>query len=279
MRQRCEALRGQGRGTAIRLAAVVERSGVSRAELLASLSLAVDLGLGLPVEHVLRQTVIATRLAESAGFERVDREPRSTSRCSRGLAARRTRLSSPGSSGTTSASAADSYDADLAGLPLLWFMVRNVGSGGSSLRRCRVAVGDPDQRRGRAQLRRGPRLRRPSRGSARARQGRRRRARSAVRALGRQRRAEEAARRAARRRLSVCCTSPTSSRSTSGLGGHAAALAVATERAGAAFDPDLVDRLVAHHGEVLAGLDESSWDEVIAADPAMGAAIGDDELP
>ena len=40
---------------------------VRLAELVASLSLATDLGLGLPQEHVLRQTVIATRLARLAG--------------------------------------------------------------------------------------------------------------------------------------------------------------------------------------------------------------------
>lgn len=42
---------------------------VRLAELVASLSLATDLGLGQPEEHVLRQTVIATRLADLAGFD------------------------------------------------------------------------------------------------------------------------------------------------------------------------------------------------------------------
>src|SRR6476661_4914231 len=42
--------------------------GVRLAELVASLSLATDLGLGQPEEHVLRQTVIATRLATAAGL-------------------------------------------------------------------------------------------------------------------------------------------------------------------------------------------------------------------
>ncbi|MFO0930991.1 MAG: HD domain-containing phosphohydrolase [Gemmataceae bacterium] len=41
---------------------------VRLAELVASLSLATDLGLGQPQEHVLRQTVIATRLAAAAGM-------------------------------------------------------------------------------------------------------------------------------------------------------------------------------------------------------------------
>jgi HD-GYP domain-containing protein (c-di-GMP phosphodiesterase class II) len=45
------------------------------AELVASLSLAVDLGFDQPMEHVLRQTVIALRLAERLGL---DEESRST---------------------------------------------------------------------------------------------------------------------------------------------------------------------------------------------------------
>ena len=40
---------------------------VRLAELVASLSLATDLGLGQPQEHILRQTVIATRLSAWAG--------------------------------------------------------------------------------------------------------------------------------------------------------------------------------------------------------------------
>ena len=43
-------------------------SGVRLAELVAALSLATDIGLGQPQDHVLRQTVIARRLAASAGL-------------------------------------------------------------------------------------------------------------------------------------------------------------------------------------------------------------------
>lgn len=50
-----------------------DKPGVRLAELIASLSLATDLGLGLPEEHVLRQTIIATRLAELAGVDERER--------------------------------------------------------------------------------------------------------------------------------------------------------------------------------------------------------------
>jgi hypothetical protein len=50
----------------------MEGAGHSRvrlAELVASLSLGVDLGFGQPMEHVLRQCVIALRLAERIGLD------------------------------------------------------------------------------------------------------------------------------------------------------------------------------------------------------------------
>lgn len=46
--------------------------GLRRPELLASLSLAIDLGLGQPMEHMLRSCLIALRLAEAAGLDRPD---------------------------------------------------------------------------------------------------------------------------------------------------------------------------------------------------------------
>src|SRR5689334_24504203 len=46
---------------------------VRLAELLAALSLGVDLGFGQPMEHVLRQCLIALRLADRAGLGEQDR--------------------------------------------------------------------------------------------------------------------------------------------------------------------------------------------------------------
>jgi HD-GYP domain-containing protein (c-di-GMP phosphodiesterase class II) len=47
----------------------VERAEVRLAELVAALSLGVDLGFGQPMEHVLRQCLIALRLAERVGLD------------------------------------------------------------------------------------------------------------------------------------------------------------------------------------------------------------------
>jgi hypothetical protein len=46
---------------------------VTLAELLAVLSLAADLGMGQPMEHVLRQCLIALGLAERLGLDREER--------------------------------------------------------------------------------------------------------------------------------------------------------------------------------------------------------------
>ena len=43
---------------------------VSLAELVATLSLVADLGMGRPMERVLRQTVVAMRLGAEAGMDR-----------------------------------------------------------------------------------------------------------------------------------------------------------------------------------------------------------------
>src|SRR5471032_1349819 len=45
------------------------RAQVRLAELVAALSLGVDLGFGQPMEHVLRQCLIALRLAERIGLD------------------------------------------------------------------------------------------------------------------------------------------------------------------------------------------------------------------
>jgi hypothetical protein len=50
-----------------------DQGGVRLAELVAALSLGIDLGFGQPMEHVLRQCLIALRLAEQVGVAEDDR--------------------------------------------------------------------------------------------------------------------------------------------------------------------------------------------------------------
>ena len=50
-----------------------EPAAVSLAELVATISLGTDLGLGQPMEHVMRQTLISLRMADRLGLEEADR--------------------------------------------------------------------------------------------------------------------------------------------------------------------------------------------------------------
>ena len=50
------------------VAGEIDRAQVRLAELVAALSLGIDLGFGQPMEHVLRQCLIALRLAEGVGL-------------------------------------------------------------------------------------------------------------------------------------------------------------------------------------------------------------------
>jgi hypothetical protein len=52
---------------------VVRPAGVRLTELLAALSLGTDLGMGHPMEHVLRQSLIALRLADRVGLDGTER--------------------------------------------------------------------------------------------------------------------------------------------------------------------------------------------------------------
>src|SRR5262249_47768354 len=62
-------------------------------------------------------------------------------------------------------------------------------------------------------------------------------------------------------------------------GGTEAAVAVARERRGTQFDPQVVDVFTAEAADLFADLDEaSSWEAVIAAEPGLGARLADAEL-
>ncbi len=62
-------------------------------------------------------------------------------------------------------------------------------------------------------------------------------------------------------------------------GGIEAAVAVARERSGTQFDPELVERFCAEAPALFAELDAAtSWDAVIAAEPALAVVLSDEQL-
>ena len=110
-------------------------SDVRLAELVASLSLATDLGLGQPQEHVLRQTVIATRLAAAVGLS--EDEQASAFYVSLlawvGCVADSHELARW--FGDDTKLRADSYEVDRTGLPMLRFLLGHLENEGPALQR------------------------------------------------------------------------------------------------------------------------------------------------
>jgi HD-GYP domain-containing protein (c-di-GMP phosphodiesterase class II) len=110
-------------------------SGVRLAELVAALSLATDLGLGQPQEHVLRQTVIARRLAAAARLT----EDQQTAVFYVSLLAWVGCISDSHELATwfgdDQRMRADSYEVDKAGLPMIRLVLGHVGGDSSPVRR------------------------------------------------------------------------------------------------------------------------------------------------
>jgi HD-GYP domain-containing protein (c-di-GMP phosphodiesterase class II) len=115
-------------------------SGLRLAELVAVFSLAMDLGLGQPMEHVLRSWLIAARLGDHLG---VARDQRGALYYVVTLAWVGCVADTPEVAnwfGDDIAYRGDSYRIDMAGLPRLGFMLGHVGAGKSALDRLRLAA-------------------------------------------------------------------------------------------------------------------------------------------
>jgi HD-GYP domain-containing protein (c-di-GMP phosphodiesterase class II) len=115
-------------------------SGLRLAELVAAFSLAMDLGLGQPMEHVLRSWLIAARLGDHVGLER---DQRGSLYYMATLAWVGCVADTPEVAtwfGDDIAYRGDSYQVDMAGLPLLGFMLRHVGAGRAATHRLRLAA-------------------------------------------------------------------------------------------------------------------------------------------
>ncbi|MBX7454276.1 HD domain-containing protein [Mycolicibacterium sp. 3033] len=110
----------------------------SRAELLAALSIAIDLGLGQPAEHMLRSAVIATRLADRLGLSGPDRDCCYYTALVMWIGCHADSHEYAQWFGDDIAVRHDSYLVDWAGLPYLRFLVSNTGRGEPLLHRLTV---------------------------------------------------------------------------------------------------------------------------------------------
>nr|WP_231751034.1 HD domain-containing phosphohydrolase [Mycobacterium sp. NAZ190054] len=110
----------------------------SRAELLAALSIAVDLGLGQPAEHMLRSAVIATRIADRLGLERAERDCCYYIALIMWIGCHADSHEYARWFGDDIAVRHDSYLVDWSGLPYLRFLLANTGRGQPLLHRLTV---------------------------------------------------------------------------------------------------------------------------------------------
>jgi HD-GYP domain-containing protein (c-di-GMP phosphodiesterase class II) len=251
-------------------------SGVRRAELVATLSLGTDLGFGQPMEHALRQCLIAIGLGERLGLADPERETTYYSGLLAWVGCHVDAYEQAKWFGDDIALKADVLHVDRPGPA---FALSHVGAGQPPLRRARLGL---------AFLGEGRRAAEDlwsNHGTATARLATQLGLGEEVRAGLRQvferwdglgpdgRRGEEIP--LASRLVSLADVVEVFHRS----GGTEAAVAVAEQRSGSQFDPELVRAFRAEAKGVFEGLDEAtSWDAVIAAQPALDAKLSEAEL-
>jgi HD-GYP domain-containing protein (c-di-GMP phosphodiesterase class II) len=97
--------------------------------MLAALSLAIDLGLGQPAEHILRSTLAAVRLADRLGLSRAERDSTYLTTLLMWVACHVDSRELSAYFGDDIAMRAEAYYVDWAGLPYLRFMAQNLAKG------------------------------------------------------------------------------------------------------------------------------------------------------
>src|SRR5918998_2995998 len=112
----------------------------TRAEVLAALSVAIDLGLGQPAEHMLRSALIATRLADRLELPRAQRDCIYYATLIMWIGCHADSHEYARWFGDDIAVRRDSYLVDWSGLPYHRFLLTSIGRGESLLTRLRTAA-------------------------------------------------------------------------------------------------------------------------------------------
>ncbi|HTN25704.1 MAG TPA: HD domain-containing phosphohydrolase [Solirubrobacteraceae bacterium] len=258
----------------------VDAAGLRLAELIGAMSLAVDLGLGQPSEHVLRSSLLGLRLAECIGLSEQERVAVYYVALIAWVGCHADAHEQARWFGDDIALRADTYEVDMVGLPAARFMLGHLGAGQGPLSRARLAASfigsgrrwmsamepthclvaaDLADRLGLGAIVHDPILeafeRWDGRGTPNRLKGEQISQVARIVHLGD---VVEVFHRA---------------------GGVRAAVAVARERRGTQFDPALVDRFCADAAGILEGLDAAtSWGDLIAAEPALRPVLRGAEL-
>jgi hypothetical protein len=248
------------------------RAHIRLAELLGVLSFGADLGMGQPMEHVLRQCLISLRLAERLGLDQADREVVYYTSLLAWVGCHVDAYEQAKWFGDEMALKSDFRHTDfgaVAAQPL--FILRHLGAGRPMAERARLgATFAGDGRRVAEAMIENHWLAADGLGE---RLGLPQRVRDSVeqtferwdgKGVPKGARGEQIL--LTSRLVALADVAEVFHRA----GGTDAAVAVARQRRGTQFDPRVVDVFTGHAEPVLAGLDEaSSWDAVISAEPAQ----------
>ena len=254
--------------------------GVRLSELVAALSLATDLGLGQPQQHIIRQTLIALRMADLEGLPEDERAAIFYISLLAWVGCVADAHEMGKWFGDDMAVRADSYLIDMTGLPLIRFMIGHVASGGAPIHRLTMigrflAGGSKEveqsmvahcQTSGDLSLRLGlgPEVRDPLQQAFERWDGKGSPGTHAGAQIDRTMRIVHVA---------------NDVEALHRTGGVEAAVAMLRSRRSTEFDPHLVDQFCAHADELLAGLDEvDGWDALIGGQTTLGHELDDDEL-
>jgi HD-GYP domain-containing protein (c-di-GMP phosphodiesterase class II) len=257
-----------------------EREQIRLAELVAALSLGIDLGFGQPMEHVLRQCLIALRLAERIGLGEDERMVVYYTALLINVGCHSDAHEQAKWFGDDIHLKAIKYDHDSHGVGVIAATMRLVGDGNPPLHRFRIGVGLAVS--GRHDL-----------------EGMIVRHSSLARALAEQLGLPDAVQRAvgasyeqwdgrgwpgelkgeaipvAARLAQLAEYVEVAHR----IGGVEGAAELARKRGGSQFDPTLCATLSSDANEILGGLDSvGTWDAVIAAEPSLGVRLSGDEF-
>lgn len=257
-----------------------ERTGVRLAELVAALSLGVDLGFGQPMEHVLRQSLIALRLAERLGLDEADRSVVYYAALLVNVGCHSDAHEQAKWFGDDIALKSTKYDYELGSLRQAIASMRLVGSGNPPLHRFRVGLefALSGHREIDGTIARHAALA----GTLAAQLGLSIDVQEAIAASYEQwdghgwpgkLRGEQVP--IAARLVQLSEFAEVAHR----IGGVEAAVTLARARAGSQFDPALSSALCADAGAVLSGLDSpGTWEAVIAAEPALAVTLSGEEF-
>lgn len=255
-------------------------SGVRLCELVGTLSLAVDLGLGQPMGHVARSCVVAGRLGDRLNLDQAERSSLFYITLLGWVGCIADSYEAAAWFGDDIDYRAGVYDVDLKPLPFLGYLLHRAGSGEAVPRRLakRGAVlatgarGVQDALRAHCQVttnvaRRlglGPSVWQPLQHIFTRWDGK-----GLPKGFGGTDIAFPV------RLWHVCDVAEVHFRRS----GVAAAIAVTRERSGTQFDADVVDAFVTHAHDLFDGLtDDTGWDDMIASEPALRPPLAEDEL-